>query len=311
MSSEIVYCVKNAAKTLDHVAEVVRLSFEQRGFVSQRIDLAKLGGTASFQPTCAVQIASEGKVGLIAGTNRAATLSMAAIGDDLAYQVYGASWMDKAAAVGVGVFLFAPTLITAGFGMLRQSRLLDEVKEIVPRVAKARRIEVETLEPWEWWANLPQAIQSSLQVQCGLSEQSTAEDLARVSRCISPAGLKIECLSPFKMFRNLEHFELASNGLNMHSVTSIAKLTCGATLKKLVLPQTRIGSLTQIGELVQLEELSLNRNWSGTVLDLESLAGLSRLRSLDLRGCNIRKDDLKKLTKALPRCRILSSFWFI
>lgn len=35
MSSEIVYCVKNAAKTLDHVAEVVRLSFEQRGFVSQ------------------------------------------------------------------------------------------------------------------------------------------------------------------------------------------------------------------------------------------------------------------------------------
>lgn len=61
------------------------------------------------------------------GMDAALTVEMTAKDNVLTVTIGSAKWIDKAGVALVGAYLFAPLLITAGIGALRQGTLPDEI----------------------------------------------------------------------------------------------------------------------------------------------------------------------------------------
>ena len=63
------------------------------------------------------------------GLDRAITVSVSVDGDDMKTIVGGAKWIDKAAGVAIGWFVFAPAILTAGWGVYKQKQLFARLDE--------------------------------------------------------------------------------------------------------------------------------------------------------------------------------------
>lgn len=72
------------------------------------------------------------------GMDQAITVNIVTDGNDLKVTVGGAKWMDKAVGVGVGMLVFAPILLTAGWGAYKQKQLFDEVGSEIARYLESR-----------------------------------------------------------------------------------------------------------------------------------------------------------------------------
>jgi len=60
------------------------------------------------------------------GLDKSVTVILSVVGEDLIVQVGGAKWMDKAAGAAIGL-LFWPSFITAGWGAINQTLIMDKV----------------------------------------------------------------------------------------------------------------------------------------------------------------------------------------
>lgn len=65
----------------------------------------------------------------VLGLDIAATVKLHIEGNDLISEIGGATWMDKAAAVGIGWFIFWPAIIAAGWGAYMQNVLFKKIDE--------------------------------------------------------------------------------------------------------------------------------------------------------------------------------------
>ncbi|MDP3115092.1 MAG: zinc ribbon domain-containing protein [Candidatus Cloacimonadaceae bacterium] len=65
----------------------------------------------------------------VLGLDIAASVKLHAEGDDLITEIGGATWMDKAAGVGIGLFVFWPTLLTTGWGAYMQNTLFKKIDD--------------------------------------------------------------------------------------------------------------------------------------------------------------------------------------
>ena len=65
----------------------------------------------------------------VLGLDVAATVKLRVEGNDLVSEIGGAPWMDKAAGFGIGVFVFWPVLLTAGWGAYLQRVLFKRIDE--------------------------------------------------------------------------------------------------------------------------------------------------------------------------------------
>ncbi|MDD2228778.1 MAG: zinc ribbon domain-containing protein [Candidatus Cloacimonetes bacterium] len=65
----------------------------------------------------------------VLGLDIAASVKIYSEGNDLITEIGGATWMDKAAGVGIGLFVFWPTLLTAGWGTYMQNVLFKKIDE--------------------------------------------------------------------------------------------------------------------------------------------------------------------------------------
>ena len=63
------------------------------------------------------------------GLDVAASVKLFTEGNDLIAEIGGATWMDKAAGVGIGLFVFWPTLFTAGWGTYMQNVLFKKIDD--------------------------------------------------------------------------------------------------------------------------------------------------------------------------------------
>ncbi|MGI9174403.1 MAG: zinc ribbon domain-containing protein [Rhodothermales bacterium] len=62
------------------------------------------------------------------GLDQAVTVQIVRDGGDLRVTVGGAKWLDKAAGAGIGWFVFAPAILTAGYGIHKQMQLFGRVE---------------------------------------------------------------------------------------------------------------------------------------------------------------------------------------
>lgn len=65
----------------------------------------------------------------VLGLDVAATVKLHVDGNDLITEIGGATWIDKAAGVGIGMLVFWPTLLSAGWGVYMQNVLFKKVDE--------------------------------------------------------------------------------------------------------------------------------------------------------------------------------------
>lgn len=67
------------------------------------------------------------------GLDEAVTVGISVEGNDVRVTVGGAKWADKAVAVAISWFIFAPTIVTAGWGAYKQKKLYSEVEEEIEK----------------------------------------------------------------------------------------------------------------------------------------------------------------------------------
>lgn len=327
-SDRTTYRIKDAADLIETVANSVQRQFKSKGFASQILEGAGIEQQGNFSAEYVLQISSEGTVGAATGTNLSATLALGANGTHLLYQVYGASWLDKAAVAGVGFFLGAGLpLLTASYGAIRQAGVLKELQDAVPATVERLQLadkqqreairfhELENmneLSTGEWWDRIPDVLKQSFQQQLGLSATSTHDDLASVKTYTFPVNYGVASLGAFKWFSNLESLTIPHVGpLCPHVVSTLEHLAACKKLQKLVIPGTSIGNLRHLVGLSGLEELDIRLTNSTVELSLEPLMQLTSLKILDIRGCKVSKADIRALKAANPNCRIRHDYWFI
>jgi len=65
----------------------------------------------------------------ILGLEVAATVTLTVDSNNLIIEIGGATWIDKAASVGIGMLVFWPTLLTAGWGAYVQNVLFKKIDD--------------------------------------------------------------------------------------------------------------------------------------------------------------------------------------
>ncbi|MFW5628996.1 MAG: zinc-ribbon domain-containing protein [Candidatus Cloacimonadaceae bacterium] len=65
------------------------------------------------------------------GMDVAVSISFKKSGNDLIVEIGGAKWMDKAAGTAIGLFVFWPVLLTAGWGLYMQNVLFEKIDNAV------------------------------------------------------------------------------------------------------------------------------------------------------------------------------------
>lgn len=72
------------------------------------------------------------------GLDQAVTVGISVEGDDIKVTVGGAKWIDKAVGATIGMFIFAPVLLTAGWGTYKQRQLFSEIEKEVEKFLSSR-----------------------------------------------------------------------------------------------------------------------------------------------------------------------------
>jgi Leucine-rich repeat (LRR) protein len=65
--------------------------------------------------------------------------------------------------------------------------------------------------------------------------------------------------------------------------------------------QNNISDISSLRELTELEEAQL---WNNPIEDISPLLGLKKLKVIDITRTKVSKQDVEKLQKALPNCKI-------
>ena len=63
------------------------------------------------------------------GLDQAVTAAISVDGNDMKTVVGGVKWIDKAAGAAIGWFIFAPAILTAGWGVYRQRQLFSRLEK--------------------------------------------------------------------------------------------------------------------------------------------------------------------------------------
>jgi hypothetical protein len=72
------------------------------------------------------------------GLDEAITVGISVEGDDVKVTVGGAKWADKAVGATIGLLVFAPVLLTAGWGTYKQKKLYSEVEEEIEKFLSSK-----------------------------------------------------------------------------------------------------------------------------------------------------------------------------
>jgi len=80
-----------------------------------------------------IQARKEGFLRTVVGMSSAITVSINQQDAYLLIEVGGANWADKAGAAAIGYIVFWPTLISAGFGVYEQSKLIKQTWDVIHR----------------------------------------------------------------------------------------------------------------------------------------------------------------------------------
>ena len=80
-----------------------------------------------------IQARKEGFLRTVVGMSSAITVSVNQQDAYLLVEVGGANWADKAGAAAIGYIVFWPTLISAGFGVYEQSKLIKQTWDVIHR----------------------------------------------------------------------------------------------------------------------------------------------------------------------------------
>lgn len=118
--------VRNGVFGMEDCAEAVRAHFAAEGYQTQKLIIDDLDTTGMLVQVCNTSEKS-GFFKKAVGLGTCATLKLVARGSNLELEVLGGKWLDKVAAGTVSLFVLWPLFVTAGIGMWRQSKLLDDV----------------------------------------------------------------------------------------------------------------------------------------------------------------------------------------
>lgn len=117
------YPVKNFP--VRQLAESLEEWYQSRGFETQVLSTQFRG--------LIIQARKEGFLRTVVGMSSAITVTLDQKETYLLVEVGGANWADKAGAAAIGLVVFWPTLVSAGFGAFEQSRILKETWDVVHR----------------------------------------------------------------------------------------------------------------------------------------------------------------------------------
>jgi hypothetical protein len=99
--------------------------YQSLGFETQMLK-TQIGGLI-------IQARKEGFLRTVVGMSSAITVSINQQDAYLLIEVGGANWADKAGAAAIGYIVFWPTLISAGFGVYEQSKLIKQTWDVIHR----------------------------------------------------------------------------------------------------------------------------------------------------------------------------------
>ena len=119
--------IDGAAFQMEHAADYIAQKYETDGYQVQ-----KLSFNAGDELGMLVQIRNtSGGVGgflkTAVGCKTCATLKLLRKGSDLNIEVFEGKWLDKAVVITISLFVLWPLLVTGGFGVYKQKKLLDKV----------------------------------------------------------------------------------------------------------------------------------------------------------------------------------------
>jgi len=108
-----------------HLAEALEEWYQSMGFETQILSTQYRG--------MIIQARKEGFLRTVVGMSSAITVTVDQKETYLLIEVGGANWADKAAAGAIGLIVFWPTLVSAGFGAYEQSKVLKQTWDVVHR----------------------------------------------------------------------------------------------------------------------------------------------------------------------------------
>jgi internalin A len=105
-------------------------------------------------------------------------------------------------------------------------------------------------------------------------------------------------ISDISLLKNLTDLKyLSIQGNNISDLSPLRNLN----LRHLNLSNNNITDISPLKNLLNLEELDLSNN---NITDISSLKNLKKLEHLNLMYNPIKKEDIRKLEKVLPKCKI-------
>lgn len=128
-------CFRDAARHIDDVCEFIKGLLEREKLEAQVI---VEGGGRIVQGRDPPQ---DGWIKLVKkglGLERAATVKLGARGYDLTMEVGDGKWTDKAVGGAVGMFVFWPAAVTAGWGVYKQRDLFQRIERDVSTFLSGR-----------------------------------------------------------------------------------------------------------------------------------------------------------------------------
>lgn len=103
---------------MEHLALAVEIWFKKRDFETQRF---------GNKDQMVVQARKGGLWANVAGMAQALTVRLKAWEDGVEVHTGAGRWLDKAAAGGIGWFMFWPLAVTAGVGVYQQAQLGEKL----------------------------------------------------------------------------------------------------------------------------------------------------------------------------------------
>jgi Leucine-rich repeat (LRR) protein len=107
----------------------------------------------------------------------------------------------------------------------------------------------------------------------------------------------LDDISIVSKMRNLESFDIA----DAEKVSDLSPLKGHTKLKRLLVQENSISDISVLTNLTELEEVHLGRN---PIEDISPLLGLKKLKVIDIRTTKVSLQNVEKLMKALPNCKI-------
>jgi len=164
----------------------------------------------------------------------------------------------------------------------------------------------KTIYLQNWWKDLPQVWRSYFNKTFDIALNASKEDLHKLIRTqeISLKNLAIKSLMPLKEFLQLK--KLVLNNLKLSSLTTVASLN---TIETLAIQKMPIDDIAPVYELPNLKNLIIN----SLAIHKLKWKSLTKIEHLDISGNKIRFiGGIKKLTKLkylnISNTRVLSLF---